>query len=327
MPRDSGSGPTKVQQLIDVITKGVTSGKYKEGDALPSINRISADCGLARDTVYKAFQNLKQRGIIASMPTRGYYVAKTVNNVFVLLDIFTPYKDDLYRELTVNLPLTYRLDLYFHQSNERLFTNLIANSLERYDLYIVMNYLNDVYSEVLDLLDVSRVLLIDFGKFEKDKFSYVCQGFDSTLYNCLMSGVELIKKYREMQFIFPIEAEHPISCIPFFSNFCDDINIKHQLVRRPVRESDIVEGSAYLLTRHADVVNFVKTCRSKGLKLGKDVGLIAFNDAPLLEVIEDGITVISTDFKQMGILTAKYIKTRQRVQTYIPTRLIVRGSL
>jgi DNA-binding LacI/PurR family transcriptional regulator len=65
----------------------------------------------------------------------------------------------------------------------------------------------------------------------------------------------------------------------------------------------------------------------KNLKVGEDVGLITLNDTPMLEIIENGISVISTDFKQMGKLAAEYIKNRQKIQTYIPTQLIIRGSL
>jgi DNA-binding transcriptional regulator YhcF (GntR family) len=318
---------SKAQQLADAISAAISSKEYKEGDALPSINKMSAKFELSRDTVYKAFQKLKHKGIVSSAPTRGYFVTKAVKNIFVLLDVFSSYKDDFYRELTENLPLDYRLDLYFHQFNEQLFNNLIIDNVGRYDLYIVTNYINDVYYNVLDRLDNSKVLLIDLGKFKKDKFSYICQGFDSTLYDCLLSGLPLIHKYDELRFIFPLEAEHPQSCIPFFVSFCEDNQLKHQLVRRKMEESDIQPGVAYLLARHSDVIDFVKICRAKNLKLGQDVGLITFNDTPMLEVIENGISVISTDFKQMGKLTADYIKNREKIQTYIPTRLIVRGSL
>jgi DNA-binding transcriptional regulator YhcF (GntR family) len=318
---------SKVQQLADTIGNAISTGEFKEGDVLPSINKMSSDFKLSRDTVYKAFQKLKNKGIIESAPTKGYFVTKTVNSIFVLLDVFSSFKDDFYKELISHLPLNYRIDLYFHQFNEKLFNNLIIDSLGRYDLYIVTNYINDVYYDVLDRLDNSKVLLIDLGKFKKDKFSYVCQGFDNTLYDCLTSGLTLLRKYNEIRFIFPLEAEHPKSCIPFFMKFCEDNQIKHQLVRRKMKESDIVGGVVYLLARHSDVVEFVKICRAKQLKLGEDVGLITFNDTPMLEVIENGISAISTDFKQMGKLAAEYIKTRQKIQTYVPTRLIVRGSL
>jgi DNA-binding transcriptional regulator YhcF (GntR family) len=318
---------SKVQQIVDAISASISTGEFKEGDALPSINKLSAEFSLSRDTVYKAFQKLKSKGIIESAPTKGYFVTKTVNNIFVLLDVFSSYKDDFYKELISHLPINYRIDLYFHQFNVNLFNNLIIDSLGRYDLYIVTNYINDVYYDVLDRLDNSKVLILDLGKFKKDKFSYVCQGFDTTLYDCLDSGLDLLKKYDELRFIFPKEADHPTSCIPYFLQFCEDKKLKHELVRRQMQESDITKGVVYLIASHSDVIKFVKICKAKNLKLGKDVGLMTFNDTPMLEVIENGISAISTDFKQMGKLAAEYINTREKIQTYIPTRLIVRGSL
>jgi DNA-binding LacI/PurR family transcriptional regulator len=86
-------------------------------------------------------------------------------------------------------------------------------------------------------------------------------------------------------------------------------------------------GEDYLIVSHYDMIEAVKICRQKGLKLGQDVGIVTFNDAPMLEVIENGISVISTDFKQMGTQAARFINYNERVQTVIPTRLIVRGSL
>lgn len=328
MVLDLDPNKSKVRQLADAIRTSISSGEFKEGDVLPSINKISSEYNLARDTVYKAFQDLKDKGIIESAPTKGYFVTKTVNNIFVLLDIFSPYKDDFYKELISHLPLNYRLDLYFHHYNERFFNNIILESLGRYDLYMVTNLQNDIYSDVLDRLDNSKVLVIDLGKFKKEKFSYICQGFDTTLYDCLTSGLEKLRKYNEIRFIFHPESEHPKSCIPFFEKFCKDNKFKYKIInKREMRVSDIVPGAAYLIARHIDMIRTVKICRTKKYELGKDLGLITFNDAPMLEVIENGISVISTDFKEMGKMAAEYLKTREKIQTYVPTRLILRGSL
>ena len=318
---------SKVRQLADAIRGAISSGEFKEGDALPSINKISAEHGLARDTVYKAFQELKDKGIIESAPTKGYFVSNSVNSIFVLLDIFSPYKDDLYKELTANLPFNYKLDLYFHHYNERSFKSILLNSLGKYDLYIISNLANDVYSDVLDRFDNSKVLIIDLGKFKKDKFSYVCQGFDTTLYDCLTSGLDRLKRYEELCFIINPESEHPKSSIPYFEKFCDDNSLKYKFIEREVKASDIKPKTAYLAARHIDMIEVVKICRTKNYKLGEDVGLLTFNDAPMLEVIENGITTISTNFREMGKLAAEYIKTRNRIQTYVPTKLILRGSL
>ncbi|MDR2840202.1 MAG: GntR family transcriptional regulator [Paludibacter sp.] len=318
---------SKVQQLVEKITRAISEKVFAEGDTLPSINTMSNEQKLSRDTVYKAYQKLKDKGIVEAAPTRGYYVRETINRVFVLLDVFSSYKNDLYNQLIANLPLNYHIDLYFYQSNEKLFNSLITDSAGKYDLYIVTNFKNDVYYNVLDRLDNSRVLLLDLGKFPKQKFSYICQDFDDTLYDCLTCGLDLFKKYSEFRFVFPLECEHPESCIPHYKKFCTDNLLKHKLIRRKLEISDIEKDTVYLLPRHSDVVDFVKICRSKNLKLGKDIGLVTFNDTPMLEVIENGISAISTDFMQMGKLAAEYITTREKTQTYVASRLIVRGSL
>jgi DNA-binding transcriptional regulator YhcF (GntR family) len=321
------SNSTKVKQIAEAIRSAISQGEFKEGEILPSINQISTKYNVARDTVFKAFKELKLSGVIQSAPTKGYYVSSSVNNILVLLDIFSPYKNDLYIALTKNLGPNNRLDLYFHHYNEEHFNTVIKNSLGKYNRYLVMNLRNDVYSKVLDLIDKSKILLLDFGKFKKDGFAYVCQGFDTTLYDCLKSGLQLFKKYDKLNFIFPLSSKHPRGGIKYFNRFCTENGFKSALLEESINESDIVKGQAYLIVSHTDLIDVIKICKNKGLKLGVDVGLVTFNDAPMLEVIDNGITSISVDFKQMGVLSARFINSNERIKAYVPTRLIVRGSL
>jgi len=321
------SNSTKVRQMAEAIRMAISQGEFSEGEMLPSINQISAKYNVARDTAFKAFQELKQKGVIESAPTKGYYVSSSVNNVLVLLDIFSPYKNDLYNALTSNLGPNSRLDLYFHHYNEEHFNNVIMNSLGKYNRYLVMNLRNDSYSSVLDNIDKGRILLLDFGKFNKEGFAYVCQGFDTTLYECLKSGVDLFRKYRKLNFIFPQNSEHPRGGIHYYEQFCKENGIESNLITHHIQESDLVKGEANLIVSHGDLIEAVKICKSKGWKLGEDIGIVTFNDAPMLEVIENGITSISVDFRQMGALAARFINNNERLQTYVPTRLIVRGSL
>jgi DNA-binding LacI/PurR family transcriptional regulator len=64
-----------------------------------------------------------------------------------------------------------------------------------------------------------------------------------------------------------------------------------------------------------------------GLKLGQDIGIISYNDTMLKEVVEDGITTISTDFKLMGRNLAKMIFSGEHKQIENPNYLIIRKSL
>ena len=59
-----GQQTTKVKQLADLISQDISMGRYKTDTALPSINQLSHDYKVSRDTVFKAFIDLKERGII-----------------------------------------------------------------------------------------------------------------------------------------------------------------------------------------------------------------------------------------------------------------------
>ncbi|MFA5848975.1 MAG: GntR family transcriptional regulator [Bacteroidales bacterium] len=317
---------SKVRQLADSLSLSISTHEYKEGCPLPSINQLSINHNVSRDTVFKAFKELKQKGIVDSTPTKGYFVCNAVNKVLLLLDTNSPFKYELHKALSKSMDLSVKIDLYFHNYNEELFNKIILDSVGRYNLYLIMNYQNDKYSQILDKLDHNKVLLLDFGKFEKDKFSYVCQGFDSTLYDCLNEGIQYFKKYKKIVFVFPNSSEHPKSCIPYFEQFCEDNEIPYELIPE-INEDVIIKGVAYLIVSHSDLVEVLKITRKKKLALAKDVGIVVFNDEPVFEILDNGITAISTDFKKMGEVAAEYIRTRNKVQVYIPTKLIVRESL
>ena len=317
---------SKVKQLADAISEAISNNEYPEGEPLPSINRLSKMYNVSRDTVFKAFGELKRKGVVDSTPTKGYYVCNGINKILLLLDIYSPYKCELHQALTQNLPLNYKIDLYFHDYNEEKFNKIILDSVGRYNAYLIMNYCNDRYSEILDELDANKVMLLDFGKFEKERYAYVCQGFDSTLYDCLSDGVELFRKYKKLVFVYPDKTEHPSSCIPYFEQFCRDFRMDYEIVP-VVGEEKIEAGTALLIVKHADLIDVVKTVRRKRYRLGKEVGVVVFNDEPMLEIIDNGIAAISTDFRRMGEVAAGFIRTKKKIQTYIPTTLIKRPSL
>ena len=101
---DEGSSQTKLQQLIHAVSEAINLGILKEGDFLPSVNQMNKESGLSRDTIFKAYTILKQRTIISSTPTKGYFVASESFRVFVLLDDFSAFKEQLYKSLRANPP-------------------------------------------------------------------------------------------------------------------------------------------------------------------------------------------------------------------------------
>jgi len=317
---------TKLQQLVDAFMVAIGQGQYKMGDPLPSINSLSKVNHVSRDTVFKVYLELRRRGLVDSTPTKGYYVNGAVNKVFLLLDSFSPFKDVLYNSFASNLPRNYSIDLLFHHYHLRVFESVINDSLGRYSMYVVMNFNNAKISDTLQKIDKGKLLILDWGKYKAESYSYVCQDFEQELYDCLVSGLPHLQKYRKMVLYLPDSSPHPRSCVKWFKRFCKDHQIACNVVGR-IDENDVEQGVAYLVVPQKELVEMVKFCRNRHFKLGHDVGLIGYNDMPMYEIIENGITVISTDFAQMGKRAAEFVKSKQKIQEIIPTKLMVRGTL
>lgn len=319
-------GATKVSRLTDALSKAISQGRYPLGSMLPSVNQLSKQFGVSRDTVFKAYQILKKRGIIQSTRAKAYHVAKAMNTVLLMLDVYSPFKEALYNSFVNNLPGNFKVDLVFHFYNEHLFETVINDSLGRYTWYVIMNYSNESLHPALRQLDPAKVLLLDLGDFDKGNYSYVCQDFGKSVYSCLAGNLELIKKYREFVLCLPEESHHPEILVRYFRKFTRDNHIPSKVIRE-FDEQEIRKDCAYLVIRQQELVQLVNHCRQQGWTMGSELGLIAYNDMPVYGIIGNGITSLSTDFSRMGELAARSIATNESVHELIPARMVMRDSL
>lgn len=136
----------------------------------------------------------------------------------------------------------------------------------------------------------------------------------------------MLKKYRRICCVYPEGSYHPAATLEYFEKFCTESDLPWEITG-VINEDTIAAGQAYFFFRQKDLVDILKIARAKKLKAGSDIGLLAYNDSPLFEVVENGITAISTDFRLMGARAAEYVKTKEKIQEIIPTKLIIRNSL
>lgn len=326
MKKEFGQQTTKVKQLADLISQSISMGSYKTGDLLPSINQLSAQYKVSRDTVFKAFLDLRERGAIDSTPGKGYYVTNKITNVLLLLDQYSPFKDVLYNSFIKRLPAGYKVDLLFHQYNERLFKTLIRESAGRYNKYIVMNFSNEKLSNVLGKIDPNKLLLLDFGKFDKSNYSYICQDFDEGLYNSLLSVLSNLRKYKKLVLVFPKDLMHPQSSKVYFEKFCNDQGFLCEIADS-MDGVKLQPGVAYLVIKLQNVVDIIKQSRRQELKCGSDIGVLAYNDIPSYEVIDNGITAMTIDWERMGAKAADFVLHNKQIHEYLPTEVTMRSSL
>lgn len=318
---------SKVRQIADTISLLVMEGKLKMGDNLPSINEASLNYKVSRDTVFKAYNVLKQSGIIDSKPQKGYFIKEEVNRVLLLLDNYTAFKQNLYHRFAANLPDNFKVDLLFHQYNEHLFETIIRESIGKYSMYVVMNFSNDKFSETLKAIPASKLLLLDFGDFDKTNYSYICQDFGEAFYSCLNEANSILSKYTRLSFLFPEDVLHPVSTIAYFLRFCSENKLDSEVIRSEKDWKGVQAGTVYFCINVDDLVKVIKNADALGLNIGENIGLIAYNDDPILEVIKNGISSISIDFGLMGEKAAKFVTTKTEIKEYLPTKLTIRNSV
>lgn len=321
-----GQQSTKVKQMSDIIEQDIRMGRYKTRSALPSINCLSEAYGVSRDTVFKAFSLLKERRLIDAVPGKGYYVINRQERIFLLLDEYSPFKDTLYNSFIKGLASSYKVDLWFHQYNERIFNTVLHEAIGRYNYYVVMNFDNEKFSPLLGKINPSRLLLLDFGKFDKGSCSYICQDFDEAFYGALTRLSDRLCRYRKIVFQFSPDSKHPRSSIRSFEQYGRDNGLPVEVMETDGLDR-IEQGTAYIVIRQMDVVNVIKRSRAEGLKCGVDFGLVAYNDTPAYEVIDDGITAISIDWEKMGRKLTRFITTGEPVHEYLPTEVHLRHSV
>jgi len=323
---DNNSNVLKFQQLVDAIMDSISQNQLKSGEMLPSVNQIMSECQVSRDTVFKAYAELKKRGVVESVPNRGYFVIKNITKVFLFLDTFKAYKEVVYGSFLKNLPKNIGVDLHFHHYNIDVFEKIINDSVGKYSKYVIMNFDHPKVSKIIKKIPPQQLLIIDWKINAEETQSTVYQDFGESVYNCFKSNFDKITKYKEFTLYYPAFTYHPKITIEYFEKFCTDFRIKFNVVF----DSDqfkIENGGLYFLVSDRTLASFLDQCEEKGFEPGREVGVISYNETPMKKYVKNGITVISTNFEMMGQKAAEFVATGKHIQFEVPTTLKLRSSL
>ena len=152
----------------------------------------------------------------------------------------------------------------------------------------------------------------------------VHQDFRQDIFDALVSGVVWLKKYKDVKFVFAEPTKLPMSILDGARNFCTRYNMPLQVMHN-VEEVELLSQAVYILTSEDDLAWLIKKVRQSSFVLGKDIGIISFNETIFKELLD--ITVITTDFEQMGRTAAELILHRNHLQVKNPFKMIKRNSL
>jgi len=323
------SGNPKYKQIVGSIENAIVKGMLKKGDKLPSLNSIKHQHALSRDTVLTAFNELKTRGIVQSIVGKGYYVISedidVSQKIFLLFDEFNSFKEDLYNSFLAGLGASVQVDIFFHHFNLEVFNKLINDNVGDYSNYVIMPANLKGAETVIKRLPNDKVYILDQMPSELMEYPSIYQNFKKDVYEGLLAGRKQIKNYKKVILLYDKERQ-PLGILEGFNLFCNDYAIQNEVIET-LSNRVLSKGELYILLDDKNLIRIIKRTKEQNFKLVKDLGIISYNDTLLKEVVEGGVTTISTDFTLMGERLAKMILNKEFAQVENPNSLIIRKSL
>jgi len=331
---DEHSVTPKYQQLTNSILQAIQRDSIGKDYPLPSINDLSYELEISRDTAEKAYRQLKQLGVVGSVPGKGYFISKTdfkqSIKVFLLFNKLSAHKKLIYDSFVGILGEKAAIDFYIYNNDFSLFKKLLQNRKGDYTHYVIIPHFiegGENAAGVINEIDHGNLILLDkLIMGIENKYGAVYENFEADIYNALKEALPQLKKYQTLKITFPSYSYFPGEILKGFQNFCRDHAFDHKVVH-DVSNEQMVTGEAYINLMEDDLVTLLEKIKTTKLKVGKDVGIISYNETPWKQFILDGITTISTDFKRMGAMAAEMILNNNRDHLPVPFKLTLRKSL
>ncbi len=323
----------KYKQIVRSIITDIERAVLKKNEQLPSISELSEEYYLARDTVEKAYRELKEQGHITAVQGKGFYINGKEHSKMRILLIFnklSSYKKLIYYAFLKVLGDKATVDLQIHHYNARIFEEIIEKNLGKYNYYVIMPHFFPETDKSLALKTIEKIPAEELIFLDKDLPEYnkpilsVYQDFENDIFDALESANDLLEKYQRLVLIFPSDGNYPKEIVKGFRFFCINSN-KEYTIKENAFDETLQPKTAYVVVEETDLADLIKKARQTNYEIGHDIGIVSFNETTLKELLE--ITVITTDFETMGRTAAALLLDKKQIKIKNPFYIIRRKSL
>jgi len=333
---DKHSDTPKYVQVSDAVVRAIEQRKLIKGDQLPSLRKLSDELNISFDTAKKAYDVLKKRNIVVAAQGKSNVVNATgpipVFRIFLLFNKLGSHKRLLYDAFTEAFTSLAETDLYVYNNDLLLFAHLLKTKAKGYTHYVIIPHLADdplqIGAIIEKYLGDEKIILLD-KRVEgvHSAHASVHEDFEKDIYNALQEAIGILRNYIVLHLIYPEESYYPPEIMNGFEQFCKDNSFKFKKHIGIPADIHIGKGDAFIVLSDNDLPGLIQKIRKTGLEIGEDTGIISYNETPLKEVLLNGITTISTDFKKMGKLAAEQIMESRTDKIAVPFKLTLRKSL
>lgn len=311
----------KYKQVLTEIETKILDGTLVKGAHLPSMTEIAKDTGMSKETVKRALVTLRDKGLIASSPGKGYFVSQDAGEIPQKLNILMILgRMDIFKQLLVDSFTSVLVDkaevrIILHNGDVDQLEHYMDYYLDTYDCYVVSPHFSideetqRRVAKILGRVPNRKLLMLDHcNRFMSGQFGAVYQDFFSDPEAGLSEAADELKNVTRLNSVVLPQSRYGSWVLESVSSFCSKNGIPMRIL--DAFPETIEKGEVFLL--HTGqlsnaLAEFDEIVKANGMTLGKDVGLISYNDVPLNAVVLGGLTTISTDFVQMGKLAAEMI--------------------
>jgi len=331
---DEYSITPKYVQMVNSILQGIESGRIEQGDILPSINDFSTALEASRNTIERAYKELKKLGVIESVAGKGYFITgrrfKQPLKIMLLFNKLSSHKKIMYDAFANTLGNTAAIDFYIYNNDFNYFKKLLQDKIDNYSKFVIIPHFIENTGRAYEVInDIPKEKLILMDKLESGvtgRFGAVFEDFEKDIYYALEQLVGKLSKYHTLKIIFPGHSYYSKDILTGFVAFCRQYAFEYEIIQS-LKQENILPGTVYINLMEDDLVELIEMIITLNLKVGEDIGVISYNETPIKKIILNGITTISTDFKLMGEKTAELVLNNSVDHIAIPFLVTDRNSL
>ncbi len=338
---DESASEPKFLQIANRMRELINNGTLGLGDRLPSVNRIIAHFAVSRDTAVKAFQELKQKGIIESTPSKAYFVSNVLirdelKRILFIADAMNFYKERIYFGLMDSLEPGYYIDFVSHSDNFDILKSLYekARSSGIYSsILIIPTSAQDRERDYFQFVNPGSILFID-RPVHGVAHPAVWQDFKGGFFEALHQERERLSRYSRLVFLTKFYTNQIIEEMQEgMERYAESVGIPFSRQRTRFTDREIqgaigpMTGDLFVILDDHLLREMLAECSERSLVPGRDIGIIMINEGPLYEYMSVPISVLSADFYAMGAQAAAFVMTGQAGSKAVATRLITRESI
>lgn len=327
------------KQLVEYIVTEIHNGNAQAGDPLPSMNELSDTLDISKETVKKAYSILRDRGFLEARQGKGVFICaqedRPTQRILIIFDKMSPYKDITFNAMAARIAGKAQLTIRLHNQSPELLKHYLDECLDKYDFYVITanfpvnpSIHKSVLKQLVRIPNRKLILLDNWIKELPGNYGTVYQDFDNDIYEGLESSLKQLKKYSKLNVITMPSSLYHEAISNSIARFCKDKDIPAAFYSH-VSDGLLHKGEVYLFLNgqlDSDLNDFVKAAARKSMAIGKDIGIISYNDYPINELVLGGLSTVSADFAQMGDLAARMILDKKMEKIKCDFRLVRRAT-